>query len=414
MPLKKAESLPYVLLGATTILLILFLIIRTKRDKATVWPLALLVIFLGGHVALIFTSVFPFQIYSRYMMLSALGAIWILADHLSRVKEKARFSIVFVLLVLFIPSIIINAGAYKTKAAFWQRASKSFPDDEHVLLQRARVHYESSDYLSAEVALNRILTLQVNPLTAVLTSLLYADIDMTRSKYDNVLRWMESIEEFEQDRDLAIAPQIRYFENSKTAKVQVSRGDFESAEKLLIDNVQRYSRFPEAYKELYNLYIGFQMWDKASALETAMKKTYPRYFGPVDTRFTQEQFENLPLDKKISFYVLGRDFGRAVEEVQKMPNPDIDHRIFLAKLYYFQGKEDEGRQAIGSILASDPNNVEILNKIGNCYLSELFRVKEAMDYFDRSLSLNPAQPTLLYLTTQLKTDYLNRLIEVWK
>ncbi len=414
MPLKKAESLFYVLSGVAALLLILFLIIRIKRDKAIAWPLAVLILFLGGHVALIFTNVFPFQIYSRYMMLPALAVFWILAEYLTRIKEKTRLSIVFILLVFFIPSIVINASAYGSKAAFWQRASRSFPDDEHVLLQRAKFLYENNDYLSAEVALNRILALRVNPLTAVLTSLLYADIDMLRAKYENVLRWMKSIEEFEQDRDLAIAPQIRYFENSKTAKVQVSEGNFESAEKLLMDNIQRYGRFPEAYKELYNLYIGFQMWDKASRLEAAMKKVFPRHFASLDTRFTQEQFENLPLDKKISFYVLGRDFGRAVQEVQKMPDLDLEHRIFLAKLSYFQGKEDQGRTAVTAILAPDPNNVEVLNKIGNFYLNELFRAREAMDYFDRSLSLNPAQPTLLYLTTRLKRDYLSQLIEVWK
>jgi len=414
LPLKRAQSLLYVLLGAAISLLLVFLIIRTKLDTRTAWPLALLVIFLGGHIALIFTAVFPFQIYSRYMMLPALGAIWILTDYLSRIKEKARLFIIFILLVLFIPSVVINAGAYRTKAAFWQKAFESFPDNEHVLLQRAKVLYDNNDFLLAEVALNRILTLKVNPLTAVLTSLLYADIDMARAKYENVLRWMKSIEEFKQDRELGIAPQIKYFQNSKTAEVEVSKGNFESAEKLLAENVQVYARFPEAYRELYNLYIGFQIWDKASAVETAMKKAFPRYFVSVDTNLAQEQFENLPLDKKIGFYVLNRDFARAVEEVQKMPDPDLDHRIFLAKLYYFQGKEDGGRAEVESILARDPNNVEILNKIGNLYLNEIFRVKEAMDYFDRSLSLNPAQPTLLYITSRLKKDYLSQLIEVWK
>lgn len=414
MPLRKAESVFYVLLGAGTILLIFFLIIRTKRDRATAWPLAVLILFLGGHVALIFTNVFPFQIYSRYMMLPALAALWILAEFFSRIEEKVRLSVVLILLVFFIPSVIINAGAYKSKAAFWQRASRSFPNDEHVLLQSAKYHYENRDYLSTEVALNRILTLRINPLTAVLTSLLYADIDMVRAKYENVLRWMKSIEEFENYSGLSIAPQIRYFENSKMAKVQVSEGNFESAEKLLTDNIQRYGQFPEAHKELYNLYIGFQEWDKASQLETAMKKAFPRQFVSLDTRLTREQFENLPLDKKIGFYVLGRDFGRAAQEVQKIPDPDFDHRIFLAKLTYFQGKEDQGLAAIAAIIAPEANNFEVLNKIGNFYLNELFRVKEAVDYFERSLSLNPSQPSLLYLTTRLKRDYLSQLIEVWK
>jgi tetratricopeptide (TPR) repeat protein len=414
VPVKRVQALFYIYLGIAAILLLLVLIVRAKRNKAIAWPLALLIVFLGGHVVLIFTNVFPFQIYSRYMMLPSLAFFWILAEYLGRVKEKVRFYTVLILLVLFIPSIVLNAGAYKSKDAFWQRAYRVLPNDQHVLFQRAKFFYDKKDFLSSEATLNRLLTLTINRETAVLVSLLYADIETVRANYPNVLRWMKSIEGFEDDPDLFIGPQIRFYVNSKTAVVKMSEGDLASAETLLTDSIQRYSRNSDGFMGLYNFYIGFEMWDKAARLETIMKTIFPRQFMTINTRQTQEQVAAFPTDRKITFCVLSRNFRKAIEEVKKMPGLDLDHQIFLAKLDYLIGKENEGRAAVAAIIESDPNNLETLNKIGNFYLSELLRAKEALPYYEKSLALNPAQPTLLNLIHRLKTDYLSQLIEVWK
>lgn len=414
LPVKKAMGLFYVILGIVAILFILFLITRLKKDRTIAWPLALLTVFLGGHAALIFSNVFPYPIYSRYMMLASLAFFWIVALYLSRLDEKVRLSIVFFVIILFIPSVVLNSGSYKSKAAFWQRAYKSLPTDEHVLYERARTLYQSKDFLSAEVILNRILTLNINRETAVMVSLLYADIDMLKASYDNVLRWMKSIEGFEQIRGLYSAPGIRYYINSKTARVAASRGDIETAEKLMTENIQRYSRSTEAFTELYNLYTGFQLWDKAAELESAMKAAFPRSFANLDTQKARAQFDTTPMERRLSFYVSARDFGQAITEIKKMEPLNVDQRIFLAKLYYYSGKEEDARKTIAAILEPEPENVGILNNIGSFYLNELFRVEEAMAYFDRSLSLNSGQPGLLYLTNRLKTEYLSKLIEVWK
>jgi tetratricopeptide (TPR) repeat protein len=414
VPVKKVRLLAFLVFGIAAILAILTLAVRTKRDKAITWPLAFFVVFLGGHVALVFSNVFPFQVYARYMMLPSLAFFWILAVYLSRIKEKTRFSVVLVLLILFIPSTVLNSGAYRSKNAFWERAARSLPDDEHVLFQRAKLFYENNDILSAEVSLNRILTLNVNPSTAVLVSLLYADIEMVQARYTDVRRWMKSVEGFEEDRDLFIAPQIRYYVNSKMAMVSMSEGDAATAETLLADNTKRYSRNSDGFMGLYNFYIGFEQWDKAARLEALMKRTFPRRFASLDTTRTREQFDALPVDKRISFLVRFRNFGRAAEEVRKMAAQDLDHRIFLAKLAYLQGKEDEGRAAVEAILASDPASVETLNKVGSFCLTELFRAREALECYEKSLALDPAQPALLNLIKRLKSDYLSRLIQVWK
>ena len=414
LPVKKAMGLFYVISGIVAILFILFLISRLNKDKTIAWPLALLIVFLGGHAALIFSNVFPYPIYSRYMMLASLAFFWIVAEYLGRLNEKVRLSLVFFVIILFIPSVVLNSSSYKSRAAFWERAYKSLPNDEHVLYERGRAFYQSQDFLSAEVSLNRILSLNINRETAVMVSLLYADIDMLKANYDNVLRWMKSIEGFEQIRGLFSAPAIRFHINSKTARVAASRGDIETAEKLMTENIQRYSRSTEALTELYNLYTGFQLWDKAAELESTMKAAFPRSFADLDTQKARAQFDAYPVERRLSFYVSAWNFGQAITEIKKMEPLNLDQRIFLAKLYYYSGREEDGRKIIAAILEPEPENVEILNKIGSFYLNELFRVKEALVYFDRSLSLNSGQPGLLYLINRLKNEYLNKLIEVWK
>ncbi len=413
-PVRKVTEPFFIACGVVAILFCLFLVFRLKKDRAIVWPLALLITSLAGHVVLIFSNVFPYPIYSRYMMLASLAFFWIAAEYLTRLNEKARLSIVFFIIVLFIPAIVVNAGSYKSKTAFWQRAYKSLPTDEHVLYERARTFYESKDVLSAEVSLNKILTLNINRETAVMVSLLYADVDMLKANYDHVLRWMKSIEGFEQVEGLYSAAQIRFYINSKTARVAASRGDVETAENLMTENIRRYSRNPAAFQELYNLYTGFQLWEKAALLESRMKAAFPRAFAHLDTRKARDTFAAYSEDRRLGFYVLARNFGQAIADIQKLEPLNLDQRIFLAKLHYYCGKEEDGQKTIAAILDPEPDNVEILNRIGGFYLDELFRVKEAMAYFDRSLSLNPGQPALLYLTNRLKNEYLGKLIEVWK
>ncbi len=414
LPIGKVMGSFFIASGIVAIVFFLFLLLRVKKDKRIAFPLALLFIFLSGHIVLIFSNVFPYQIYSRYMIMASLGLFWIAGFYLIRLKERIRLSLTFLIIILFIPSIVIHSEAYKSKTAFWNRASKSLPDDPNVLYEKARAYYQNKDFLAAEVALNRILTLNISRETAVMVSLLYADIDLLKANYDNVLRWMKSIEGFEQIKGLYSAAGIRFHINSKTAWVAASRGDAERAETLLRENIKKYSRNPMAFQELYNLYLGFQLWDKAAQFEGTMKDAFPRHFAHLDTKKARETFDAYSAEQRLGFYVLARNFKQAISEIQKIEPLSLDQRIFLAKLYYYYGQEEDGQKVIAAILETEPNNVEVLNKIGAFYLNELFRVKEAMAYFDKSLRLSSNQPQLLYLTNHLQKEYLSKLVEVWR
>ncbi|MGB7294720.1 MAG: hypothetical protein WBC70_03955 [Candidatus Aminicenantales bacterium] len=413
VPVTDMGRLVYLVFGLLTAAFLTLLVVWAKKDKDVALPAAIFGLFLLGHVPLIYTNIFPYQIYSRYMMVTGLGLVWLLAHLLMRVKEKPRFGIVFAILLLFIPSIVLNTGAYRNSTVFWQRAASSSPEDGYVLFQSAKSAIENKDYLSAELALNKSLGVSMKREVAIMVSMLYADIEMTKADYPGVLRWMASIEEFEKSPEIRIAPFVRYQINSKKARVAASQGDVATAEKLLLKNIADYPSVKEAYSDLYGLYVSRGMWIEAEELEKRMKDIFPVFFSGIDTSTAREEFKALPFDKRMSFYIQNRNFAAAVDLVRTLPTLDLDHQFLLAKLLYYEGREEEAGAAIQDIIDQNGASPEILNKVGFFYFYNLIRVKDAVGYFDRSLALNPSQPEIELISSQLRNDFLNKLKEVW-
>ena len=414
LPLDRMTGLFYLGFGLLALLFLLFIFFLAKKDRSFWLPAGIFGVFLAGHVPLILTTVYPYQVYSRYMMIAALGFVWIVARLLARVKEKTRLSIVLLLLLAFIPSLIISANSYTNKTSFWQRALKSSPHDPYALMQSAKTSYENNDYLSAELALNKSLSLSMKRETAIMVSLLYADIELARADYEKLLRWLNSIEELERDPQVRIAPFIKYQINAKKAQVYLSRGDPAAAERLLTENIAAYSSLKDAYSALYGLYTSTEQWEKAARLEKTMKEIFPNYFAGIDTAKMKTEYQSLPFEKKMSLFIQNRNFSAAIALVNSMPALDLDHQLLLAKLFYYQGNAKAGEKIIDAILESHPNNPEILDKVGYFYLSNLIRVREALPYFEKSLSLNPAQPEISVVVDRLTNNYMAKLKDPWK
>ncbi|OGD21797.1 MAG: hypothetical protein A2W03_11610 [Candidatus Aminicenantes bacterium RBG_16_63_16] len=414
VPVQEVMSARYVGFGIAAALVLVFLLLRSAREKRLLVATALLAIFLAAHSLLIFTDIFPYQIYSRYMLVPGLALVWLLAAALKGLRERPRFVLVFALLVLFIPAVVLNANSYKNKTLFWERARQSLPRDAYVLFQSAKAAFESKDYLSTELFLNRSLSLDMKRETAILVSSLYADIEIARADYQSALRWLNSIEEFQGQPNIKIAPFIRFQLNEKKAEVETSRGNVQAAEAALQDNLARFSTVKEAYTRLYDLYVSRGLWDKAASLEKTMKAIFPNYFGRIDTAGSKAEFEALPFDKKMAFYIQRRNFDAALSLVQTLPSLDLDHQLLLARLYYYKGAPEEGEKLIAAISQAHPEDVEVLNKIGYLYLGNLLRVKPALAYFERSLVLKPSQPEVIYLAGRLKGQYLDVLKPVWQ
>jgi tetratricopeptide (TPR) repeat protein len=413
LPVTDMSRPFFLVFGSLAAAFLVLLIFWAKKEKDLALPAAIFGLFLLGHVPLIYANIVPYQIYSRYMMVAGLGLIWLLAYLLMRLKERPRFAAVFLILLLFIPSIVLNSGAYKNSSIFWHRAKKSSPRDAYVLFQAAKTAIEHKDYLSAELDLNRSLGMTMKRETAILVSMLYADIEMMRADYPGVLRWMASIEGFNTSPGVKVAPFVRYQINAKKARVFVSQGDIRVAEELLVENIDNYSTVKEAYSDLYSLYVSHALWPEAAKLERKMKSIFPTYFAGIDTAKMEQEFETLPFEKKMTFYIQNRNFAAAIALVRTLPSLDLDHQFLLARLFFYEGKGEEGNQIIQEILNQNPGNYEVLNKVAFFYLYNLIRVKTALGYLEQSLALNPSQPDIAVLISRLKQEYLEKIKDVW-
>src|SRR4030042_5020105 len=145
-----------------------------------------------------------------------------------------------------------------------------------------------------------------------------------------------------------------------------------------------------------------------------MKEIFPHYFAKIDTAGMKAEYDRLPFEKKMSLFIQGRNFSAAIALVNTMPALDLDHQLLLAKLFYYQGNAEAGEKIIRGILENNPDDREILNKVGYFYLSNLIRVREALPYFEKSLSINPSPPQISYAVDRLKNNYLAKLKDPWK
>ena len=411
IPMANVMNFFYVLMGILAILFFAFLLYKSKKNKEIIPPLGLILIFVGGHLYLSFTVLYPFNIYSRYMMIPAIGLAWILSVYLCRIKEKTRIIIVAIILLLFIPSVIINSHAYKTEFSFFQKLSKSFPENSYLLFKMAKIAQEKNDYLTSEVILNRALSFRQKKETAIMVSLLYATIEAKKSSYDKFFQWIGSIENMESSLKIQLAPFIKSKISQEKALVYISQGKTEQAEKLLKQNIQEYENKRDAYEELHRMYMSFGQWDKAEEFEKIMKARFPSFAG-VNTIQRKKEFESLPVEKKISFYIHFRNFNKAIEIINSISKSDLPHKILLAKLHYWAGKEKEASGIIDEILSTYPDDYQILNTIGNFYLRDLFRAEEALIHFKKSLEMNKDQPQIFSLVNQLTENYLKRIKKI--
>lgn len=410
LPQQEVTNLFYFLFGILIIALCIFLLYLSKRDIEIIIPLSFIAVFIGGHLLLSFTNLYPFKLYSRYMMIPALGFIWIFVKYTSRLNWKVGNSLAFVIFLLFIPSIVINALSYRSELSFFQKARSSFPENSYIHFQVAKAHLERNDYLAAELSLNESLSHRPEKETAMLVSLLQTDIELRRADYKNVFRWLENIEKFASSPDLELAPLMKFQINHKKALVYIALGETEYAEKLLKENVKRYINQRESYDVLYRMYIGYNMWEEAESLEKIMKERFPSV--TIGTVRLKNEFNSLSTDEKIGFYIHYRNFHKAITTIKTLSPLDLDHKILLLKLYYGGGKEEEAKKAANEIFSEYPDDFKVLNTIGNTYLKDLLRVNEALIYFKRSLEMNNNQPEVAYLVHRLTDMYQNKLNEM--
>lgn len=409
LSLNNAQKMGNLIIGIVFIALFLLLLYASRKEPETRFPLFLAAIFIGGHLPLIFTQIFPYSIYPRYMTIPALGLVWVLAVYLAKLPEKTRISIAFLIVLAFIPTIVIRAEANRTEDVFWSRASRKSPNDGYALFYLSSILQQKGDFLQSELYLNRSLSLTLRPETAVFVSLGYAEVEMAKADYDSVFKWLAKIDSLP---NLPLPGGIRYEIARTKARAWICRGNTAEAEKLLEQNIQDYPQVLDSYYDLFEMYTGFELWEKADAMAGRIHLLSPAFSQNPEE--IARELDTMALGDKIAYYILKRNFLKAESLVETIRPLDVPNRILLAKLAYWRGEGDRGQTIIEAMAAENPESFETMNSIAAFYLRDLFRVREALPYLKKSLELNPGQPQIRNLIDSLTKNYLDQLVEVGK
>jgi tetratricopeptide (TPR) repeat protein len=401
------------LLGLLLIISLILAIGKALGKPALLLPLSLIIIFLGGHLMIVYTPIYPFKIYARYMMIPALGLTLLVASFLGRFKERLRLAIVAVLLIVFIPTIVINSQAYKTELAYWQTAQRRTPGDLDINMQLGDSYMEKGDYLSAELIFNGLLQKNLQIQTALFISLHYATIELHRADYESLERWLSSMESLESTQSIRFKPSMRYSLNGRRSQAYIALGKNGEGERLLLQNIKKFPRIKESYSALYTFYVGREMWEKAGKLESAMKRQFRNIYKDLDTAKLEKEASSKSIEEMTAFYMNNINYAKAIETMENSGPFDTDEELLYAKLHYLEGDPKSGAAIISALAEKEGNDPTLLRRIGDFYLREFARVEEALVYYDRSFEADPNQEGLSVLRERLRKGYLEKLNPVW-
>ena len=411
LPENMLLSFKYYLFGSLFVLFVMGVAFLAWKKRELWFPLSLVVLTIGGHLFLTFTLIYPFKIYYRYMMVASLGVWMIIVLVFQQWKSRAKLIVAGLLIISFIPFFLYNSYAYKNEWAYFQRAKKFMPTNDFVNYQLARIKWDQHEGISAEIILNQMLFRPMRKTTAMLVSLMYADIDFIRARYDKCLRWVESIQGFEQPY-LEFIPFIKFQINHQKAMVALVKGDSKEAERLFRQNIENYEEMKASYDELYLMLLGQERWAEAEELELAIRKKFITWKLPT-TKEMANKFRSMGAEEKLEFYIIHRNYPKAVNLLEKKKELNLQERFQLAKLYFRMGLESQGNEIIKDIYEENKDNYEVLNMVASFFIIDFIRIPQGLAFLERSLRLNPEQQNIQILALRLRREYLEKINDPW-
>ncbi|MBM3312735.1 MAG: hypothetical protein FJY80_14650, partial [Candidatus Aminicenantes bacterium] len=262
---------PYLIFGLAFGLAVLGLVYAAWKNRALAVPTALLIGFVAGSLGLVFSEFVSYHLYARYMMVPALAATWLLVRGLGRLKELQRNAVAFVIFLLFIPSVVLNAYDYRTNLEFFQKAARRFPEEGFLAYQTATAFHAKGDLLNAELALQKALRGPLDVRIVASGRLILAQVEFERAHYARSRQWAESLDGIPPE---ALTPLLRYQAAHQKGLIALALGASEAAERAFEGNISSLPSRVDGYQELARLYLGGGDWDKAAEVERQLKDAF--------------------------------------------------------------------------------------------------------------------------------------------
>ncbi len=380
----------FLLLGIAFLAALGFLLLRGRPRRALA-PAALVLIFLLPHVGLAFSPLWPFRIAARYMLLPAVGAAWLLALALGRVKRGLRIAATAALVAACLPFLLRSGFAYRDEVAYWAEAGRAHPRNATMRLFLAKAQYNAGQVLLARHTLIQGQRLPADRLTAGYMVDLRAGLEFQRCDYDAALAWLA--------HPLAASS---YNGDFLRASIALARGDFSAAEQALLALMRRLPDRRLAYHKLFVAYVGRLRWRDAAGLEAKMNAVFAGDAPRLAEALRADFLRRAPRGQA-AFFAHFDNFAAAIALVEGLPDPHIADRLMLAELYYRSGKP-EMADGLVAALAGGPADFVACNAAAEMYLRRLYRPDKALPYLERSLRIKPEQPGIRELIRRLRSQ----------
>ncbi len=401
LPIGSVLTLPYFAAGALLALLIIALPVLAsgsgnfghslakgrlgpwRAELAPAWSWT--VPFLCGTVLMVFTPIQPFSISTRYLLFPALGWTWFLGHRLAGLRPAARRAALIFLLAASAVTVTIQARSYRNEAGFWSRALRSAPNESFFLHKHAGELLAGGEIMRAEALLNRALAAPMKPSTAAGIALHLADIAFAQARYRESLDWLEKVRALQLD-----PPQARH-RSLRLQEIHRARGDLAAAEAAIRGSGASLPA-PRRQESLIALHVAFAAWDKASAAVRALPAPQAAAWAE---RIAGEEnaFRVMGPDRRAEFFLRHGNFLAAWNAFPCPDSEAIAWRLRSIQLTLLAGLEEEGRRRIERLAGEQGKDFRVLNSIGDIFFA-LHRAEESLEFYCRSLRLNPGQPAL--------------------
>lgn len=341
--------------------------------------------FLAGSVLLVFTPIHPFSIFSRYLLVPAIGWTWLLAHGLHALRPAPRKIALALLLAASAIAVVVHTQNYRSELDFWRRAYRSCPDNSFILDKYAAQLREEGDLGRSEALLRRALTFKMKTATAGSVALQLADIAFARARYQESFDWLEKMAPLELD------PLHAQHRRHRLLKIALARGDLAAAEAALRE-AAAFSGPPAAASRI-ELYLAFAEWDKARAAARVLPAPL---LAEWSERIREEEavFRSLDPGQQAGYFIRCGNFGSAWSLWPEPDAPGIRERLQAARLAILAGREQEGKRRLAQLLQEHGDNFKVLNGAGDLFF-DLHRTGEALGFYQRSLRAKPDQPALI-------------------
>jgi tetratricopeptide (TPR) repeat protein len=386
LPIDAVQTTFYLAVGAGFMLILVLAPLwgrkRPELFQAWFWTAP----FLAGSLLLVFTPIHPFSIFSRYLLVPAIGWTWLLGHGLQALRPAMRKATLAALLIASASAVIVNSQKYGSELDFWERAYRSCPDNSFILDKYAAQLREGGDFVFSEVLLRRALSFKMKYSTAGSIALQLSDLAFAKARYGESLDWLEKM------RPLKLDPLHAQHRWHRLLKIRLALGDLAGAEAVL---QEKFGAFPKAQAPAsqIELYLAFAEWEKARAAVQDLPAPSAAEWSK-SIQKAEGEFLSLGFRQQAEYFIRNGNFGYAWNLWPGKDAPGIPEQLQTARLAILAGHEQEGARRNKRLIENHQADFKVLNSAGNLFF-DLQRLDEALDLYRRSLRANPDQPGLV-------------------